>query len=107
MDATIQSKRHRLIGLVGLEGAGKTTAAREFMLRTLGYIELSFASPLKSAASAVFGWSRELLEGTTPASRKWREEVDDFWSKELGRPGFTPRQGLELLGTEAVRQRVG
>jgi hypothetical protein len=50
----------------------------------------------------MFGWPRELLEGDTEVSRKWREEPDSFWSEKFGY-SFTPRLALQLMGTEAGR----
>ena len=50
----------------------------------------------------MFGWPREMLEGDTEVSRKWREEPDSFWSEKFGYT-FTPRLALQLMGTEAGR----
>ena len=43
-----------------------------------------------------------MLEGDTVESRTWREQPDEYWSSKLGKP-FTPRQALQLMGTEAGR----
>ena len=51
----------------------------------------------------MFGWDREALEGVTPASRAWREQVDPWWSARLGIPGLTPRWALQHVGTEVMR----
>lgn len=91
----------RLIGLLGFIGSGKGTVGD--LLRDFhGFTQDSFAAPLKDAAAAIFGWDRQLLEGITPESRAWREEIDEFWSQEFSKP-FTPRMALQLLGTEAGR----
>jgi len=63
---------------------------------------VSFAKGVKDVAAEMFGWPRHLLEGDTDASRKWREQPDEFWSKEFGKE-FTPRLALQLLGTEVGR----
>jgi len=89
-----------IIGLVGFIGSGKGTVGD--MLVQNGYIKDSFASPLKDAVSVMFGWPRELLEGDTEVSRNWRELPDKFWSAKFGRP-FSPREALQLMGTEAGR----
>lgn len=103
------------IGLVGFKSCGKGTVAK-LLTEHYGYEEDSFAKPLKDACAAIFGWNRDMLEGATTESRAWREEVDEFWDKELewntfyhsrevGR--FTPRLALQLMGTEAGRQIFG
>ena len=89
-----------IIGVVGFIGSGKGTVGD--LLEQKGFVKDSFAKPLKDACSAIFGWPRELLEGDTEVSRKWREEHDSFWSEKFGYT-FTPRLALQLMGTEAGR----
>lgn len=89
-----------LIGVVGFIGSGKGAVGD--LLEQKGFVKDSFAKPLKDACSAMFGWPRELLEGDTEVSRKWREEHDSFWSEKFGYT-FTPRLALQLMGTEAGR----
>lgn len=91
-----------LIGLVGLIGSGKGTVAKIFSKED-GYIEDSFARPLKDATAVIFGWPRHLLEGDTPESREFRETPDIFWSRKTNIPNFTPRLALQLLGTDVLR----
>ena len=90
-----------IIGLVGFIGSGKGTVGD--ILEQKGFIKDSFAKPLKDACAVMFGWSRELLEGDTEMSRKWREEPDSYWSEKFGRE-FTPREALQKMGTEAGRE---
>ena len=89
-----------LVGIVGFMGSGKGTVGE--ILAESGFITDSFARPLKDAVSIIFDWPRKLLEGDTALSRKWREEPDAFWSEKFGRP-FSPREALQLMGTEAGR----
>ena len=89
-----------LIGVVGFISCGKGTVGD--LLEQRGFVKDSFATPLKDACSAMFGWPRDLLEGDTEASRQWREQPDPFWSEKMGKQ-FTPRLALQLLGTEAGR----
>jgi len=89
-----------IIGLVGFIGSGKGTVGD--ILEQKGFIKDSFAKPLKDACAVMFGWSRELLEGDTEMSRKWREQPDSYWSEKFGRE-FTPREALQKMGTEAGR----
>jgi hypothetical protein len=89
-----------LIGIVGFIGSGKGTVGD--ILEQKGFIKDSFAKPLKDAISVMFGWPRDLLEGDTEVSRKWREEPDVYWSEKFNRT-FTPREALQLMGTEAGR----
>lgn len=89
-----------IIGLVGFIGSGKGTVGE--ILEQKGFVKDSFAKPLKDACSVMFGWPREMLEGDTEVSRKWREEPDVFWSEKFGKE-FSPRLALQLMGTEAGR----
>jgi hypothetical protein len=89
-----------IIGIVGFIGSGKGTVGD--ILESKGFSKDSFARPLKDAVSIIFGWPRELLEGDTEVSRKWRESADTFWSEKFDQ-NFTPRLALQLMGTEAGR----
>jgi len=89
-----------IIGLVGFIGSGKGAVGD--ILEQRGFVKDSFAKPLKGACSVMFGWPREMLEGDTEVSRKWREEPDGFWSERFGKE-FSPRLALQLMGTEAGR----
>lgn len=94
-----------IVGLVGLIGSGKGTVG-DILERDHDFIKESFAKPLKDAVSVIFNWDRQMLEGATPDSRAWREQIDPFWSKELGKE-ITPRLVLQWMGTEAGRQVFG
>jgi len=90
-----------IVGLVGFIGSGKGSVG-DFLVQDHRFVKDSFAAPLKDAVSFIFGWDREMLEGSTAASRQWREKPDDFWSDKFGKE-FTPRLALQLMGTEAGR----
>jgi PAS domain-containing protein len=90
-----------LIGLVGLIGSGKDTVAAR-LVKQHNFHRDSFAKSLKDATANIFGWNRELLEGQTKESRDWREQPDDFWSKQFGKK-ITPRWILQHFGTEVCR----
>jgi len=91
-----------IIGLVGLIGSGKDTAA-DYLVNSRYWRRDSFAAPLKDAVATIFGWDREMLEGRTQQSRYWRECADPWWSERLGRE-VTPRHTLQLWGTEVGRE---
>jgi ABC-type oligopeptide transport system ATPase subunit len=89
--------KHELIGLAGLSGSGKDTIA-DYLVKTKGYTKISFAETLKDVTSILFGWDRDLLEGTTTKSRKFRDQVDPFWAECFEDPNLTPRKVLQGLG---------
>jgi hypothetical protein len=91
-----------IIGITGFIGSGKDTIA-DYLTTFHGYKRISFAGTLKDAVSSVFGWDRELLEGTTKSSREWREQLDLWWSERLDIPELTPRWVLQQWGTEVCR----
>lgn len=90
-----------IIGITGLIGSGKDTIA-DYLTTHHGFKRISFAASLKDAVAAVFGWNREYLEGTTKASRQWREQKDEWWSNRLGMD-ITPRWILQYWGTDVCR----
>ena len=94
-----------IVAICGFIGSGKGTVG-DILVRDYGFIQESFARPLKDAAAIIFNWDRKLLEGDTKESREWRNVPDKFWSNALGRE-FTPRLALQLLGTEAGRNVFG
>ena len=91
-----------LIGLLGRMGSGKDTVAKE-LAETYGFRQDSYASTLKDMTALLFNWDRAMLAGETAASRKTREEVDEWWAEKLGIPNFTPRLALQLIGTDVFR----
>lgn len=95
-------KKNIIIGIAGSIGSGKDTAA-DYLVTFHGFKRLSFASSLKDAVAAVFGWDRTLLEGSTKASRQWREEVDEWWATRLNITHLTPRYILQQWGTDVLR----
>lgn len=90
-----------IIGVTGFIGSGKDTIA-DYLVTHHGFKRVSFAASLKDAVAAVFGWDRELLEGTTKSSREWREEKDEWWSERLDME-ITPRWVLQYWGTDVLR----
>lgn len=91
-----------LVGICGMEGSGKDSIAN-ILIQEYGFTRISFASVLKDVVAALFDWERTLLEGLTPESRAWREQVDSWWSDNLGIPNFTPRLALQRIGTDTIR----
>ena len=90
----------KLIGIMGLKGHGKDTVAK---MLPVEWKRMAFADTLKDITSILFGWDRDLIEGDSEYSRKWREEVNEYWAKELGNKNFTPRMALQVLGTDVFR----
>ncbi len=92
-----------IIGITGLIGSGKDTAA-DYLCTFHGFKRMSFAGALKDAVAVIFNWDREMLEGSTKASREWREQVDTWWAERLGIPHLTPRWVLQQWGTDVARK---
>lgn len=99
---TNNNKKRFIIGLVGFIGSGKDTAA-DYLVENYQFHRESFAGSLKDVVCAVFGWDREMIEGRTAESRKWRDRVDTWWADRLGIPHLTPRWALQHWGTELCR----
>lgn len=81
-----------VIGIGHKKGVGKDTVASR-LVDSYGFIRMSFADPLKDACRTIFHFTDEQLYG------KDKETIDPRWNK-------TPRQILQLFGTEALRQTI-
>ena len=90
-----------IIGMCGLIGTGKDTVA-DILVNNYNFIKVSVADKLKDGVATVFSWDREMLEGTTDESRTWREQKDEFWSRETNEH-ITPRLVLQMFGTDCMR----
>lgn len=95
---TVEPRTQRIFGIVGAIGSGKDTIG-DRLIQNYGFQKTSFAKRVKDVAAAVFGWDREMLEGSTKVSREWREVVDEYW-------GITPRLALQKIGTEMFRNQI-
>ncbi len=92
-----------IVGIAGYIGSGKDTIA-DYLITFKGFKRMSYAGPLKDAIASIFGWDRDLLEGTTTYSREWRDIVDPWWAERLNIPNLTPRFVLQQWGTEVGRR---
>lgn len=92
-----------IVGVAGFIGSGKDTIA-DYLITFKGFRRMSYAEPLKDAVASIFGWDRELLEGTTAYSREWRDQIDIWWAERLSIPHLTPRWVLQQWGTEVGRR---
>jgi hypothetical protein len=92
-----------IVGIAGFIGSGKDTIA-DYLITFKGFKRMSYAGPLKDAVASIFGWDRELLEGTTKYSREWRDTVDPWWAERLEITNLTPRFVLQQWGTEVGRR---
>jgi hypothetical protein len=91
-----------IVGISGFINSGKGTVATQ-LTDAYGFRKDSFANSLKDACAVMFDWPRDMLEGETAESRKWREEVDPWWSEKLGIEKLSPRLALQVIGTDALR----
>jgi hypothetical protein len=82
-----------LIAVAGAAGAGKDTAAT-ILRDNFGFSTYAFASPIKAALCAMFGWDPALMD-----NRVWKETtIPDI--------GKSPREMMQTLGTEWGRELV-
>jgi hypothetical protein len=95
-----------IIGITGLIGSGKDTIASH-LVEQHGYERYSWAMPLKDITATLFGWDRDMLEGTTPEQREKREQIDLWWDNKLGKKDqVSPRWILQFIGTEVMRNTL-
>ena len=82
-----------IIGLGYQARAGKDTVAAH-LVNNYSFIQESFAYPLKEhIGRQICGFNDKQLYGA------WKETIDPEW-------GMTPRQMLQLIGTDALRKVV-
>lgn len=93
-----------LLCVCGFQGVGKDSFSN-YLIKNYGFVKYSFASATKDVLSTIFGWDRNLLEGDTIESRKFRESIDVWWSEKLSIPELTPRKVLQIIGTELFRKK--
>ena len=74
-----------IIGLSGAAGCGKSTAA-QWLVNYEGFIELSFAKPLKAAVADIFGFTNDQLYHPV-----CKEQIDTYWHK-------SPREIMQIVG---------
>lgn len=94
-----------IIGICGSAGSGKDTAADEIIRNNKSYKKIKLADRLKDTVSVLFDWDRNMLEGVTPESRKWRELVDIDLYKNTGIK-LSPRKALQIVGSDLIRDRL-
>ena len=94
-----------LIGISGLAGAGKSTAAK-VLVSEFGFVEVSLADPIKRICRDVFQFADEQLWG--PSEMRNAPDPRYFVANVDGKPHFlTPRHALQTLGTEWGRDCYG
>jgi hypothetical protein len=82
-----------IIGLGYKARTGKDTVAN-YLVNNFSFVQESFAYPLKEyIGKQICGFNDKQLHGA------WKEMLDPEW-------GMTPRQMLQLIGTEALRKVV-
>ena len=82
-----------LIGFSGKKRSGKDTGG-EYLIKKYGYIQYSFAGPLKKACQEIFMFSDEQTEGHL------KEMHDERWN-------ISARKVFQIFGTEMFREKLG
>lgn len=82
-----------IIGLTGRKGAGKTTIAKKLQ-QACDFKIMSMAAPLKEACSAL--WSLDKEHFTNP---DLKDKKIEYW-------GMSPREMMQKLGTDFIRDHV-
>lgn len=98
----MRTNNNLIIAFVGFKNSGKNTAAIPLVDR--GFKSFSFADGIKDCLASIFCWDRQMLEGITPESRVWREQVDPWWAEKLGITNFSPRWAMMHFGTQLMRE---
>lgn len=83
-----------LIGLIGRKQSGKDTFA-DYLVRTRGFKKHSFAEPVKQICQIMFHLETEQMHDP-----RLKEKVDERW-------GLSPRQMMQKVGTDMVRDMLG
>lgn len=94
-----------IIGICGQASSGKDTAADAIIKKYPKYRKIKLADRLKDTVSVLFDWNREMLEGCTPKSRKWREAIDTKFYKNTGIE-ISPRRALQIIGSDCIRDKI-
>ena len=84
-----------LVGLMGIKGSGKSTAA-SYLVNNYGFVEKSFAECLKRACKELFLLEDEQVFGT----QEQKETPDPRWYD------CTPRKIMQYVGTDLLRENL-
>lgn len=98
-----------IVGLVGAAGSGKSSVANH-LVEVHGFVEMSFAAPLKDLAARLFGWDRsrvdELVYKEALSDHKPRSWPVDRVARIPEVAELAERSGLSLTRCAFHAQRV-
>jgi hypothetical protein len=86
---TVNYTHTMIIAITGNAGAGKDTAG-DWLVYQYGFTRLCFADPLRVAGNALFALD---------------PDIPPEWKDEPGPTGVSYRRGLQVLGTDIVREQ--
>lgn len=92
-----------VIGLSGLKGSGKDTAARA--LYDLGWTRAAFADPLRDMLYMLDPLIGD-ADGTQPNAMRWQEYMDAV-GYDQAKKHPEVRRLMQVFGTEVMRQQYG
>ena len=81
-----------IVGITGRKRHGKDTCAM-YLVEKYGFIQISFAQPLKEMCKVLFNFTDEQLYGDQ------KEVIDQEWQ-------ITPRAAFQYIGTELFRSQM-
>jgi hypothetical protein len=97
--------RPRLIGVVGVARSGKSTIAN-YLVSRHGFVQHSFAAPLRAFVASILGWSLDELEARKEEPIPWLAAASGLPSIPNVEWIVTPRYMMQTVGTEWGRKMI-
>jgi hypothetical protein len=83
---------YKIVAVCGLKRSGKDTIA-EYLERSMGFLNVKIAGPLKQAVAHTFAFTKDQVEGDM------KDDVDPRW-------GISPRTAMQWFGTDIMQYKA-